>query len=134
MLQKISLKQNASLFFLSGGLTRGMKRKEEDADAPRDIFFLKALLALVIIGISGHIISQKEGRTQLGKTWDQDKWKMLSVAAFYITVSLSTEDERVHHALRAGLGSSFIALMSTLDYVFAPFWFVTASVFVFDDV
>lgn len=111
-----------------------MKRKKEDADAPRDMFFLKTLLAFVIVGISGHIISQKEGRAQLGKTWDEDKWKMLCVAAFYISVSLSTEDEHVHHALRAGLGSSFIALMSTLDYVFAPFWFVTASVFVFDDV
>lgn len=98
--------------------------------------WLRASMLVVIYLIVTKAVMTDEGLGKLHVLWSSDKFNALAIGGFVLLTVLTPlrKDASLRHAVRSGLAASFVALMASLDYVTAPFWFVVSSVLLFGDV
>jgi len=98
--------------------------------------WLRASMLVVIYLVVAQAVTTDEGSGKLQLLWSRDKFKALAIGGFALLTVLVPlrRDAPLRHAVRSGLAASFVALMASLDYVAAPFWFVVSSVLLFGDV
>ena len=98
--------------------------------------WLRASMLVVIYLIVAKAVMTDEGIGKLHVLWSRDKFQALAIGGFAMLIALTPlrRDAPLRHAVRSGLAASFVALMASLDYVAAPFWFVMSSVLLFGDV
>lgn len=93
-------------------------------------------MLVIIFLIMTKAVMTDEGIGKLRVLWSRDKFRAFAIGGFVLLTALTPlrRDASLQHAVRSGLAASFIALMASLDYVTAPFWFVMTSVLLFGDV
>lgn len=95
--------------------------------------WLTASMLVVVYAVVAKALMTDEGIGKFQVLWSRGKFQGLAIGGFVLLILLTPlrKNSPLRHAVRSGLAASFIALMASLDYVAAPFWFVMCSVLLF---